>query len=84
MKKLITVIAIALLASCNQPQQKHCTYKYKKGDIVYLKLDHTKVMIARQVLVLDDQPTYEIYFKSSSGSYGSDYIEEFCLTDKNK
>jgi hypothetical protein len=51
------------------------------GDIVYLKLDGTKVMIAGKMLLMDE-PTYEIYYKSSDGSYGSDAIQEFCLTDK--
>lgn len=80
MRKLITLLALVLLVSCQETP--HCTYKYKKGDIVYLKLDGTKVMITRQMLFIEEEPTYEIYYKNSNGSYGSDAVEEFCLTDK--
>jgi hypothetical protein len=82
MKKLITLLALVLIVSCQNTSTKHCTYKYKKGDIVYLKLDGTKIMIARRVLVFEEEPTYEIYYKNHNGSYGSDYIEEFALTNK--
>lgn len=80
MRKLITLLALVLLVSCQETP--HCTYKYKKGDIVYLRLDGTKVMIARQLLFIEEEPNYEIYYKNSNGSYGSDAVEEFCLTDK--
>ena len=80
MKKLITLLALVLLVSCKETP--HCTYKYKKGDIVYLKLDGTKVIIARQVWFIEEEPTYEIFYKNSNGNYGSDYLEEFCLTNK--
>lgn len=80
MRKLITLLALVLLVSCQNPP--HCTYKYKKGDIVYLKLDGTKVMVVRQVLFIEEEPNYEVYYKSSKGSYGSDVIPEFCLIDK--
>jgi len=82
MRKLITLLALVLLVSCQNTPEKHCTYKYKKGDIVYLKLDGTKVMVVRQLLFLEEEPNYEVYYKSSKGSYGSDVIPEFCLTDK--
>ena len=80
MKKLITLLALLLLVSCQETP--HCTYKYKKGDIVYFKLDGTKIMIARQVWFIEEEPTYEVFYKNSNGSYGSDYIGEFGLTDK--
>jgi hypothetical protein len=82
MKKLITLLALVLLVSCQNTPEKHCTYKYKKGDIVYLRLDGTKVMIVRPMLIIEEEPNYEVYYKSSDGSYGSDVIQEFCLTDK--
>ena len=82
MKKLITLLSLVLLVSCQNTSQKHLTYKYKKGDIVYLKLDGTKIMIKGRVLYIEEDPTYEIYYKNGNGSYGSDYIGEFALTDK--
>ena len=80
MKKLIILLTLLLLVSCKETP--HCTYKYKKGDIVYLKLDGTKIMIARQVWFIEEEPTYEVFYKNDNGSYGSDYIGEFALTDK--
>ena len=80
MKKLIVLLALLLLVGCKETP--HCTYKYKKGDIVYLKLDGTKVIISRRIWFIEEEPNYEIYYKNSNGSYGSDIIEEFCLTDK--
>jgi hypothetical protein len=84
MRKLITLLVLVLFTSCQNTPQKNPTYKYKKGDIVYLKIDGTKVMVARQVLFEYREPTYEIYYKNTNGGYSSDYIEEFCLTDKLK
>ena len=84
MKKLIILLTLVLLVSCQEIQRKQCTYKYKKGDIVYLKLDGTKVMIARPFLIIEEEPNYEIYYKNSNGSYGSDVVEEFFLTDNPK
>lgn len=84
MRKLITLLALLLLVSCQKSTEKHCIYKYKKGDIVYLKLDGTKVMIARPFLIIKEEPNYEIYYKNSNGSYGSDVVEEFFLTDNPK
>ncbi len=82
MKKLITLLAIVLFISCDKIPEKRLSYKYKKGDIVYLRLDGDKVMIARPLLFIEEEPTYEIYYKSKDGSYGSDFIKEFCLMDK--
>jgi len=81
MRKLITLLALISLMSCDKIPEKKVSYKYKKGDIVYLKLDGTKVMIVRPMLLMEE-PTYEIYYKSSDGSYDSDAIQEFCLMDK--
>jgi hypothetical protein len=81
MKQLIIVLLI-LLTGCNEKIEKPVVYKYKRGDVVYLKLDKTKMMISKPFTLCTDQPKYEIYYKSSNGSYGSDIIEEFCLTDK--
>lgn len=39
-------------------------------------------MIKGQVLYIEEDPTYEIYYKNDNGSFGSDYIGEFALTDK--
>lgn len=80
MKKLIILLTLLLLVSCQETP--HCTYKYKKGDIVYLKLEGTKIMIARPMLFIEEEPYYEIYYKDSRGCYSSDAVQEFCLTDK--
>jgi hypothetical protein len=82
-KELVTLLVLILFISCEKAPEKKVSYKYKKGDIVYLKLDGTKVMIARPMLLMDE-PTYEIYYKSSNGSYASDAIQEFCLMDKKE
>ncbi len=82
MKKLITLLAIVLFISCDKIPEKRINYKYKPGDIVYLKLDGTKVMIERRATGIDTEPYYEVYYKSSNGKYESDYIQEFCLIDK--
>jgi hypothetical protein len=81
MKQITMLLAIILFISCEKVPEKKVSYKYKKGDIVYLKLDGTKVMIEGKMLLMDE-PTYQIYYKSSDGSYGSCTIQEFCLMDK--
>lgn len=84
MEKLITLIILVSLVSCNEPKEKSLVYKYKTGDIVYLKLDGTKVMIAKIAYDFDIEPHYKIYYKNSDGDYTSNYVEEFCLTEKIK
>lgn len=84
MRNLITLITLLFLVSCNETIEKPLVYKYKTGDIVYLKLDGTKVMIAKIAYDFDIEPYYKVYYKDSDGDYTSNYVEEFCLTDKPK
>jgi hypothetical protein len=82
MKKLI-LIPIFLLLSCNVKENNHFKhkFKYKKGDITYLKLDSTKVMISR-ICTTIDEPTYVVYCVDKEGHYQVEYVEEFLLIDK--
>lgn len=82
MKKLITLLAIVLFISCDKIPLKKINYKYKSGDIVYLKLDGKKVMIKGRATGIDTVPYYEIYYKSDDGEYTCGYLQEFCLTNK--
>jgi hypothetical protein len=47
MKKVICLISIIALISCEPP--KPCTWSYKEGDVVYMKLDSTKVIIIDRI-----------------------------------
>jgi len=82
MRKLITLLALILFISCDKIPEKRLFYKYKKGDIVYLRLDGTKIMIESPLLFIEEEPTYRVYYKNNDGSYSSDIIQEFCLTNK--
>jgi hypothetical protein len=84
MKKIILIVFI-ILSSCKQEKiiEKHCTYKYKEGDIVYIKLDNKKVIISERLYFLEDKPNYRIFYKNGEGNYETSIIKEIYLKNGN-
>ena len=84
MKKIILIVSIVLLSCKNEKIiKKHCDYKYKEGDVVYIKLDNKKVIISERIYFLEDKPNYRIFYKNAKGNYETSIIKEIYLKNES-
>ena len=80
MKKLLFILfVIAFLSSCNDEKKPQSKSPFKVGDMVYLKIDTTRVLIKYELGKFDeDNFLYRISFKNSKG----EIIGKFVLSSE--
>lgn len=66
MKKILFVLTLLIVISCSKPEKTVLKDPFKSGDVAYMKLDSTKVVIKMQLGLADENNfAYVISYKEN-------------------
>lgn len=76
MEKLLVVAVLLTACSCADSSDKSHQYKYKVGDVVYIKPDSSTAVIVDRATV-SGEDRYEIKFYDVENESSTEYLHEY-------
>lgn len=75
------IILFLIMVSCQDGKKpRSVDFKFKEGDIVYIKVDNNRAVIGSRTIVGDTIPAYYVHYKDEDGDYSEDFIRETDLS----